>query len=683
MSEVTPHNDIAVQALTGLHRSLVTSLCIGLLAYLLTANAFAQEPQQLGPWRWSGVDRMVVIPDIHGAYPEFVKLLQATGIIDDSLNWVGGTAHLVSLGDLLDRGADSREVMNLLMRLQREAPELGGRVHVVAGNHEVMNLLGDLRYVSEAEFAAFTDMEKVDQRERAYQAFLARRSEALALSFLGGGVTAAERDPKTQNDFDELYPAGYFGHRGGFAPEGIYGDWLLSLPALIVINDNVFVHGGLPAVAASAPLDELNALYHRDLRRFFELWQQLMVAGVLTQDNIETNLTLAQNALRVADPSSCPRDQRSACARERGLATDRQRSPAPEVVAALKELIALKDSRMFGPNGPLWYRGSVRCKSLLEIPILQSALDNLGATRVVVGHTPTADRRVHLLRENRLVMLDTGMQAASYQGRPAALIIEGDTTEVQYLNPTERLQPMGPGGSGAYPFSDNQLREALQSAEILDMDQGWFESSARVQLSYGGRIIDAVFFPANKQQTEQRELAAQRVDALLGFDLVPITVPREIDGRPGVMQLAFRNFVTESKRRRQGLVASNWCPLTAQQQLLKVFDFLIGQEDRSTANYGYTQPQWDLHASYHSEAFNTLHELPDSAKDLDQSLPANVWIALRELNEQNLEEAIGQQISNAQIIALLARRDAILSIMGNPAASYDPPGMVARDDRHP
>ena len=173
------------------------------------------------------------------------------------------------------------------------------------------------------------------------------------------------------------------------------------------------------------------------------------------------------------------------------------------------------------------------------------------------------------------------------------------------------------------------------------------------------------------------------MDALLGFDLVPITVTREINGRPGVIQLAFRNFVTESKRRRQGLVASDWCPLPAQQQLLTVFDFLIGQEDRSTANYGYTQPQWDLHASYHGEAFTTLHELPASAKDLGQGLPTNVWIALRELNEQNLEEAVGQQISNAQITALLARRDAILSITGGPAASYDLPGMAARNDRHP
>ena len=668
MSEVTPHSQPSAQARSGLYRLLAAALCTAILACALAVNALAQDSRQLGPWRWSGVDRMVVIPDIHGAYPEFVKLLKTTGMVDDSLNWVGGSAHLVSLGDLVDRGAGSRDVMNLLMRLQREAPELGGQVHVVAGNHDVMNLVGDLRYVSRAEFAAFTDMEKASQREYAYSAFLEQRSEAVALSFLGGGITAAQRDPKVQQDFDELYPAGYFGHRGGFAPDGTYGGWLLSLPAIVVINDTAFVHGGLPAVAASAPLDELNALYHRDLRRFFALWQQLMDAGVLTQDSIQTNLELAQSALRIADPSQCPPDQRAACARERGLATDRQRSPSPEVVAALEEILALRDSPMFGPNGPLWHRGSVRCKSLLEIPVLQSALDNLGAARVVVGHTPTADRRVHKLRNDRLVMLDTGMLVGSYQGRPAALIIEGDTMEVQYLNPTERLQPLGPGGSNTYPFNDDQLREALQSAEILGIDQGWFGSSSQVQLSYGGKIIDAVFFPADKKQSEQRELAAQRVDALLGFELVPVTVPREIDGKPGVMQLAFRNFLTESKRRRQGLVASDWCPLPTQRQLLAVFDLLIGQEDRSTTSYGYTQPQWNLQATDHGDAFNTLHQLPDSADELKQGLPANVRSALRELNQQNLTEVAGQQLSGAQITALLARRDAILAIMGDPAA---------------
>jgi hypothetical protein len=71
----------------------------------------------------------------------------------------------VSLGDLLDRGADSRKVMDLLMRLQGEAHAAGGQLHVLLGNHEAMNLLGDLRYVDAGEFAAYKDMESAAERE--------------------------------------------------------------------------------------------------------------------------------------------------------------------------------------------------------------------------------------------------------------------------------------------------------------------------------------------------------------------------------------------------------------------------------------------------------------------------------------------------------------------------------------
>ena len=654
-----------------------------LLAWLcsLAPPALSQAAQQLGPWQWSGVGRIVVIPDIHGAYPDLVRLLQATGVIDDALNWSGGTSHLVSLGDLLDRGAESRQVMDLLMRLQEQAPGQGGRVHVVAGNHEAMNLVGDLRYVSDAEFAAFRDMESPTQRQQAYSEFLARRSESLALSFLGGGVTAAERDPQSRLDFEALYPPGYFGHRGAFAPEGKYGSWLLSLPVILVINDTAFVHGGLPPVTSSAPIDALNQRYLTELKRFFELWRTLIDAGVLTQENIETNLTLAHKALRVADPASCVPAERAACARERGSATDRQRSPRPEVVADLRELLALESSPMFGATGPLWYRGSVRCKDVLEIPVLQAALDNLATTRVVVGHTPTTDRRVHQLRNDRLVMLDTGMLTSRYHGRPAALVIDGPALQVQYLNPTERVTPLGDGGNREYPFSTEQLGEALRTGEVIDIEQGWFETTSHVQLSYGGAVIDALFFPADKKGSEQRELAAYRLDTLLGFDLVPITVERQIDGEPGVLQLAYRQFLTESQRARQKIDTADWCPLPVQQQLLAVFDLLIGHDDRPGSTYGYTQPLWNLQSSHHGDAFSSSESLPDDADGMNLQLPPTVRASLQALGEPELTGALGQLLDREQIAALLARRDALLALMPGPAESYDQPATAATGDR--
>ena len=94
---------------------------------------------------WKNVERVVAFADVHGAYSELTALLQSQGVVDADLHWKAGRTHLVSLGDLLDRGDDSRKVMDLLMRLQSEAAAAGGRVHVVVGNHEAMNVLGDLR----------------------------------------------------------------------------------------------------------------------------------------------------------------------------------------------------------------------------------------------------------------------------------------------------------------------------------------------------------------------------------------------------------------------------------------------------------------------------------------------------------------------------------------------------------
>ncbi len=166
------------------------------------------------PTTFNGVERVVAFADVHGAYEELTALLQSVDVVDTGLRWSAGRTHVVSLGDLLDRGADSRKVMDLLMRLQDEAMAAGGRLHVVLGNHEAMNVLGDLRYVVPGEYAAYAGDEDAAERDRHRGEFLARQS----------GATAA--------DFDRLFPPGYFGHRRLLGPNGTYGRWLLALPAV-------------------------------------------------------------------------------------------------------------------------------------------------------------------------------------------------------------------------------------------------------------------------------------------------------------------------------------------------------------------------------------------------------------------------------------------------------------------
>ena len=83
-----------------------------------------------GEARFSGVERIVAVSDIHGDYSAMIKTFTKAGIIDNNLAWSGSEIHLVITGDLLDRGPDSRLVMDLIMRLEGEAEVAGGEVEI-------------------------------------------------------------------------------------------------------------------------------------------------------------------------------------------------------------------------------------------------------------------------------------------------------------------------------------------------------------------------------------------------------------------------------------------------------------------------------------------------------------------------------------------------------------------------
>ncbi|MEF2278093.1 metallophosphoesterase [Deinococcus sp. YIM 134068] len=97
--------------------------------------------------------RLWVVGDVHGELNKLRDLLRGAGLMDAGDAWTGGTAHLVFLGDYLDRGPDGVGVVRLVRGLEAQAPQSGGRVTALLGNHEVMFLAADrFRDLGDAHF---------------------------------------------------------------------------------------------------------------------------------------------------------------------------------------------------------------------------------------------------------------------------------------------------------------------------------------------------------------------------------------------------------------------------------------------------------------------------------------------------------------------------------------------------
>lgn len=100
--------------------------------------------------------RVVVVADLHGDFEHALAVLRMAGVVaPDSHKWAGGKTVLVSTGDLVDRGDDTIPLYKLFASLRSESHAAGGRVVQLFGNHEIMNLLGDWRYVTQGDVASF------------------------------------------------------------------------------------------------------------------------------------------------------------------------------------------------------------------------------------------------------------------------------------------------------------------------------------------------------------------------------------------------------------------------------------------------------------------------------------------------------------------------------------------------
>ncbi len=231
-----------------------------LLIAVLAAFAFGAPAQARAQAVFNNVARIVVFGDLHGEADKFEAMLRTAGLVDANGNWAGGQTHLVQLGDVEDRGPDSRVILNHLMRLEPQARRAGGYVHALIGNHEAMNMLGDLRYTSAGEFASYASRDAARLRDNYYAQTIAYAQAHPPASGL------PVFDDAYRADWNRRHPLGYVEQRIAWAPNGVYGRWVSSHNAVIVINDMIFMHGGIGPAFPPATLAQINDAVRRALR---------------------------------------------------------------------------------------------------------------------------------------------------------------------------------------------------------------------------------------------------------------------------------------------------------------------------------------------------------------------------------------------------------------------------------
>jgi len=618
-----------VHQLQGLREPVVLRRCVANLLLPVTAFFVLAIPAAAGDWRFDNVERVVAIADIHGAYQPMIKVLQQAEVVGKDLSWSGGETHLVIVGDIVDRGPESRQAMDLLMQLEGEALAAGGRVHVLIGNHEAMNLTGDLRYVSSAGYKAFAEEETREERRHWFRQYLRLRPR----------IAAGRKGSRSQ--FDQDFPAGYFAHRRAFASDGKYGAWLLEKPLIVVINGTAFVHGGLSPMIADVGLDGVNGQMRDELAEYVRQTETLTEAGVLL-------------------PTDSFYDHLKQVRRHRSHDDD----PAG-LESAKQALLRLAESDVHALDGPLWYRGNVMCSERVEADKLNRALQAIGADRVVIGHTPTPGRRVLERMSGRIIEIDTGMLNDYYGGSANALIMDSYGMRVVNQDGTDsvepRMHPRRVGTRRGHSILVNSLEDILHKGEIVSRKRMDKLGRRPITVSYSGVVLDATFTKRAANGVFP-DVAAYRLDRLLRLDMVPVAVVREIDGVEGSVQFSPRESIDENERRRKDSGGDAWCPLPDQWEAMYVFDALIDNDARDSHSIHYDENTWQLILTAHRKAFTGRSGLPGMRGTAPLKVGPSWKQELLALDDDVLHWYLGDVLDETRLQALAKRRDALLAV---------------------
>lgn len=168
--------------------------------------------------------RIVAFGDVHGDLDATRNALRLAGAIDARDQWIGGSMIVVQTGDQLDRGDEEMEILDLFERLKEEAAAAGGAFQALLGNHEMMNVRGDLRYVTEDGFADFAGQFTPEPEDRLLAGFETHERARMA----------------------------------AFLPGRPYALLLAGRVVILRVGDNIFVHGGVLPRHVAYGIDRIN-----------------------------------------------------------------------------------------------------------------------------------------------------------------------------------------------------------------------------------------------------------------------------------------------------------------------------------------------------------------------------------------------------------------------------------------
>jgi hypothetical protein len=236
--------------------------------------------------------------------------------------------------------------------------------------------------------------------------------------------------------------------------------------------------------------------------------------------------------------------------------------------------------------------------------------------------------------------------------------------------------------------SDEQIEQFLREAKIIktkSVGKG-VTGSLRATLSDGTLTHDAQIQQVEEKKTQfeaagaaefnfedswRFNVAAYRVDRLIGLQMVPVSISRKWKSQPAAFTWWIDDvMMDEGKRLKDKTQPPNSALWNEQMQMVRVFDQLIYNVDRNMGNLliGNT---WRVWAIDHTRAFRS-HEALKSPANVTRC-DRQVVERLKQLNKDVLKKSIGEFVTDYQINGLLARRDRIVELIekAGPSAMFD------------